>query len=148
MRQNSCKLLYTKDVVNACTEGSELLLLIQREDTHTLRSRQVNLIQILLFLGQSFKLTPSEKVHRLNLWQNRTRIQSKPRIIVCKTPTFGFVALPFNVCNNQTIPVKMHQTQTAIYLAALIHMTVSHDIISIIYPYTSSPNKDKMICHQ
>lgn len=47
-----------------------------------------------------------------------------------------------------TAPVKKHQTQTAIYLAVLIHMTVSHNIISIIYRFTNSPNGDKMICHQ
>lgn len=56
----------TDDVVDASTEGSELLLCLQSE--RTLRSRQINLIQTLWFRWQSFKLTPSDRMCRLLIY--------------------------------------------------------------------------------
>lgn len=64
----------------------------------------------------SFKLT-WQSAQTSNLCQNRARIQSQPWIIVCLQKCIFSCILARAFQCVPTIPVKMHQTQTAIYLA-------------------------------
>lgn len=101
-----------------------------------------NWTQTLLFLGTSFKLTQSDKVHRRLIYGKieHGSSYSLDNCLFAKMYVFMKLGCCLSVCAQQSLSKCIKHRLEFIWRC--------HNIISIIYPFTSCPNEDKMTCHQ